>query len=133
MRSIIAQIIAALGIAAVASASPCQYRELQYGTTNVFTVCLKKYDSTQVDDNEKIALKTDATFSAGDVKISTSGGAETNIGTLPSDSGSCYTQIVSAAEATGSRFYITYTDQDSTQVWIATCVEGPIVSNARKW
>lgn len=120
----------ALGITISAHAANCQKVVVPYATASTINICLSKYDSTNADDNEKVSLKADATFSAGDVKIQTDAGGEGNVATLPTDRGTCYSQPLSVGETTGQRFYLTYIDQDSTQVWVAHCVEGYTFGNA---
>lgn len=91
----------ALGIIFAASpALACDRLTLPYGAAATIDFCL--YNTTAT------ALKVDATFSAGDVKINKSEGGENNVGTLPTDQGSCYSQPLSQTELTTARVYLTY-------------------------
>lgn len=119
-------LVALLSMPLQARANDCTQAVVPYATASTIPFCLKKYDSTNADDNEKVGLKTDATFSAGDVKINLNAAGtwagETNIATLPTDRGNCYSIPLSTGETTGLEGYITIVDQDSTQVWVAACI-----------
>ncbi len=115
-------LLAAVLLPATAHARTCQEERVPYATDSVITFCLSSYDSANADDNKKVSLKVDATFAAGDIVQSIDGGAESNIDTLPTDEGKCYTQPISVAESTGKAGYIDYVDQDSTRVWIDHCI-----------
>jgi len=59
-----------------------------------------------------------ATFAAGDIKISKNGGAEVDTTNLPTDEGSGYSLILTAAELTASRIRLFIVDQTATKVWL---------------
>lgn len=112
------------------ASGPCQEFVVPYNTASTVSVCLKKYDSSASNDNEKMALKTDITFAAGEVKVNLDHGGEANIGTLPSDRGSCYDFPLSTSETSGKEGYVTFIDASSPKVWIDGCIEYRTYGNA---
>ena len=108
-------------VAARADAEVCQRYSRKYATATTIDFCLKTYNSGASNDNEKLQLKVDATFAAGDIKIAKDEGAEANIGTLPTDEGSCYSMPLTGTELTAARVYIATIDQTSPKIWIDWC------------
>lgn len=101
----------------------CEQFVVPYATASTISVCLRTYDSAAVNDNEKLTFKNNATFAAGDIKINIDHAGEANIGTLPTDRGTCYDFPISIGESTGKEGYITIIDQTSPAIWVPTCVE----------
>lgn len=84
----------------------CEHYSRPYGAATVLDFCLWETDATD--------LKTDATITAGEVKVSQSEGAEANCtsgtGACVTDEGACYSIALEAAEMDTARLYITIID-----------------------
>lgn len=104
-------------------AGNCDQWVLPYNTAVVLPFCLKNYDSTEVVDNKKVSFQTGATFTAGDVVVNCDNAGDTNVGTLPTDRGNCYSQPLSAAETSCLRGTVNWVDQTASAVWIPHCAE----------
>lgn len=129
MRNIICFVISFFVVwSAILSPSParagnCDQWSIPYATAVTIPFFLKKYDSTAVNDNEKVTLQSSATFASGDVKVNCDTAGDTNVATLPTDRGLGYSQPLSAAETTCQRGTIVWKDQTSPSVWIDHCAE----------
>lgn len=117
-------------LVSTAHAAPCSQFVVPYNTASTISFCLQTYDSTATNDNEKLTLKNNATFSAGDIKVNLDHAGEANIGTLPTDRGTCYDMPLSTTETLGKEGYVTIIDQTSPAVWTATCIEYRTSGNA---
>ena len=73
------------------------------------------FDLFEVDG---IDLSIAATFATGDVKIQKDEGAEANTSNLPTDEGSTYSLVLTAAEMIAARIRIILIDQTATKVWL---------------
>ena len=73
------------------------------------------FDLFEVDG---IDLSIAATFATGDVKIQKDEGAEANTTNLPTDEGSTYSLVLTAAEMIAARIRIILIDQTATKVWL---------------
>lgn len=80
-----------------------------YGVATTVDFCL--YNPTAT------ALLTNAAFAAGEVKIMKDEGTETNVTTLPTDEGNCYSQPLTAAEMSAQRIMLQYIDT-ATATWL---------------
>lgn len=80
-----------------------------YGVATTVDFCL--YNPTAT------ALLTNASFAAGEVKIMLDEGNETNVTTLPTDEGNCYSQPLTAAEMSAQRIMLQYIDTP-TALWL---------------
>ena len=88
------------------------------------TINFQLYDVTGVD------LKTDASFTAGDVKIMTDNGDEANTSNTPTDEGRGYSLSLTAAEMQAARIVIYVVDQSSPKVWLDTALVIETYGNA---
>lgn len=120
LQRIILLLVAFLLIPSFAQAA-CDRQVRLYAAATTLDFCLYTYDSSQVNDNNKMTMKVDATFAAGDVKVDKDEAGDNNIGTLPTDRGDCYSVPLTGTELTASRVYITIKDQ-GTKTWVDHCV-----------
>jgi hypothetical protein len=81
-----------------------------YATEQALGISLYKADGTE--------HKVDATFEAGDCKIRIDAGTEANCANLPTDKGTGYDLVLTAAELTGKRVEIYLVDQTSPRAWL---------------
>ncbi len=65
-----------------------------------------------------VDLITNATFAAGDVVLMSDEGAEANTTNLPTDEGSGYSLVLTAAEMSMARGRVYIIDQTETKVWL---------------
>ena len=71
-----------------------------------------------------------ATFAAGDIKISKDEGAEVNTTNLPTDEGTGYSLVLTAAEMSAARISLYIIDQTATKVWLDIPIEIETYGNA---
>jgi hypothetical protein len=94
-----------------------------YGSATTVDVCLADY-SNAVD------LIGTATFEAGDVTVMKDEGAPANIGTLPTDEGTCYSLPLTSTEMEAARVTVNLIDQTATKVWMDEAVYIETYGNA---
>jgi len=85
------------------------------------------FDLFEIDG---IDLSVAATFAAGDVKIQKDEGVEANTTNLPTDEGSTYSLVLTAAEMSAARIRIIIIDQTATKVWLDTSIGIETYGNA---
>ena len=85
------------------------------------------FDLFEVDG---VDLSIAATFAAGDVKIMKDEGVEANTTNLPTDEGSSYSLVLTAAEMSAARIRIILIDQTATKVWLDTTLGLETYGNA---
>lgn len=82
----------------------------EYGEATTLAFCLYRADGS--------GLEEAATFSSGDILLMKDEGAETNITTLPTDEGNCYSVPLTANETQCARCLLVVSDQTDPQVWL---------------
>ncbi len=97
--------------------------EREYGVATTVDICLPSYASP-------VDFEPAATFAAGDVTVMKDEGTETNIGTLPTDEGNCYSFPLTAAEMQAARVTVRIEDQTNPKVWADTAVYIDTFGNA---
>lgn len=124
MKRVLGLLFLLLFFASHASAQ-CQYYRRKYNTAATIDFCLKTYNSSAANDNEKLQLKVDAAPTTGEIKLAKDEGAEANCstgsGACVTDEGSCYSMALTSTEMTAARVYVTVIDATSPKVWIDWC------------
>jgi hypothetical protein len=82
-----------------------------YGVSTTINTCLAVYA-------DPVDFEASATFEAGDVVVMKDEGTPANIGTLPTDEGTCYSIPLTATEMQAERVTVTLVDQTGTKVWM---------------
>lgn len=77
-----------------------------------------------------IDLIINATFAAGDVVIMKDEGAEASTTNLPTDEGTGYSLVLTAAEMSAARIRVYIIDQTATKIWLDTSVGVETYGNA---
>lgn len=103
----------------------CDHFVRAYNTSTTVDFCLWETDGTD--------FKTDATITAGEVKVSQSEGAEANCttgtGACVTDEGSCYSLALDAAELDTARVYVTIIDT-AAKTFLDKCIVIDTFGNA---
>ena len=86
---------------------------------------LGKYNQSKTITFDLVApdgvdLITNATFATGDVVIMSNEGAEANTTNLPTDEGTGYSLVLTAAEMSTARIRVYIIDQTATKIWLDT-------------
>ena len=77
-----------------------------------------------------VDLIINATFAAGDLKIMKDEGVEANTANLPTDEGTGYSLVLTAAEMSAARIRIYIIDQTATKIWLDTSLGLETYGNA---
>ena len=77
-----------------------------------------------------VDLIVNATFAAGDIKISKDEGAEVNTTNLPTDEGTGYSLVLTATEMSAARISLYIIDQTATKIWLDIPIEIETYGNA---
>jgi len=77
-----------------------------------------------------IDMEPAATFAAGDIVIMKDEGAEANTTNLPTDEGTGYSLVLTAAEMSAARIVLYIIDQTGTKVWLDIAIDIETYGNA---